>query len=408
MKKLDCIPPFLAMPKLERAPLWSSGLTKKFRFVAMLLLVLCNIGTAHAQWQYVADNIYGDSVRVFERQVNDKANNNDPCFAFKAGKTVFRVANGDTLLIAREDSGIVASNYTIHEEPGYKESWVPGAGNTEYEGFATVTIEGRKYLVRQSDLMLAEGGGESDWVNAKGGNHSDLAHWYGGYTPYWLILLFLVLAMLVPLLADISQFFVVLTPLFLLAAIVLEGLGIKALGSEVLWILDMKQLGIGTAIWHGFLLLIASLLQFFSLRVMAGSGDSELNYKLPLICTLVGLAITIVMVMIDGLFIHDGKWSITIGLLLSLVLIVIGVAKSLMDNSRELGFVGGLVFTLFVVIWTIGILVLAVVMIMGLITYFLDMLLFFAAFGIALGLSNALIPFTTFVKDGVLYEVYRR
>ena len=125
---------------------------------------------------------------------------------------------------------------------------MPGAGNREYMSFATVTIRGKKYLVRQPDLVLAENGGESDWVNAKGGNHSPTAHWFGTYTPYLLTLLFLVLALVFSFGATVFEPLIFLTPLMLLGAIAIEGLALTTMGADALWILDMKQLGIGTAV----------------------------------------------------------------------------------------------------------------------------------------------------------------
>ena len=177
---------------------------------------------------HVADNIYGDSVRVFERMSNPDSQ--DPQRAFKAGQTAFRIANGDTRLVEKADSNFIYSNYTIHEEAGYKESWVPGAGNSKFKSFVTVTIHGKKYLVRKSDLVLAENGGESDWVNAKGVHHTPMAHWFGTYTPYLLTLLFLVLALVFAFGATAFRPLAILSPLMLLGAIAIEGLALYYMG----------------------------------------------------------------------------------------------------------------------------------------------------------------------------------
>ena len=40
---------------------------KYIRLQLAMLVILGSSLTAKAQWHYVADNIYGDSVRVFER-----------------------------------------------------------------------------------------------------------------------------------------------------------------------------------------------------------------------------------------------------------------------------------------------------------------------------------------------------
>lgn len=379
---------------------------RHLRLQLALFLILGTSLAANAQWRYVADNIYGDSVRVFERMSNPDSK--DSQRAFKAGQTAFRIANGDTLLVEKADSNFIYSNYTIHEEAGYKESWVPGAGNSKFKSFVTVTIHGKKYLVRKSDLVLAENGGESDWVNAKGVHHTPMAHWFGTYTPYLLTLLFLVLALVFAFGATAFRPLAILSPLMLLGAIAIEGLALYYMGSEALWILDMKELGIGTAVWHGLLMLIALLLQWFSLAIVAGGDEDGLSYKAPLFCTLAGFGVLVVMVMIDGLFIHDGHWSLTIGLIIMAALMLTGIGISLSRNIQAIGIVGGIVFTLFVIIWTVGVVVMAILLLMGLLEYFGDMILFFIAFGIALGMMGWIIPITTFVKDGVLYKVYER
>ena len=70
---------------------------RHLRLQLALFLILGTSLAANAQWRYVADNIYGDSVRVFERMSNPDSK--DPQRAFKAGQTAFRIANGDTLLV---------------------------------------------------------------------------------------------------------------------------------------------------------------------------------------------------------------------------------------------------------------------------------------------------------------------
>ena len=89
-------------------------------------------------------------------------------------------------------------------------------------------------------------------------------------------------------------------------------------------------------------------------------------------------------------------------------LMLVGIGISMSRNIQAIGIVGGIVFTLFVIIWTVGVVVMAILLLMGLLEYFGDMILFFIAFGIALGMMGWIIPITTFVKDGVLYKVYER
>lgn len=79
---------------------------KNLRLFTSILFLVSILQTAGAHWLYIADNIYRDSVRVFERKANPKAN--ETTKPFVAGQTMFRVANGDTLLIESADSGFVA------------------------------------------------------------------------------------------------------------------------------------------------------------------------------------------------------------------------------------------------------------------------------------------------------------
>lgn len=156
-------------------------------------------------------------------------------------------------------------------------------------------------------------------------------------------------------------------------------------------------------------MLFATLIQWLSLSIMAGGGEDEegLSYKTPLLCTLAGFIILIVIVAIDGLFIHDGTWSLTIGLAIMAVLMLVGIGLCLKNNAQIIGLVGGILFTIFVIIWSVGIVVMATLLQMGLFTYFGDMLLFVIAMGIAMGLLSAFpVVINTFVRNGVLYKVY--
>jgi len=115
---------------------------RNLKLLVSMLAIILSTSMVHAQWRFVADKLTADSTRVFLREVNtDKDKSTRP---YKIPGTAFYVPNGDTLFVAKADSGIVFANYKIHDEPGFKEKW--WMDNNDTKGFVTVTIKGKKYF----------------------------------------------------------------------------------------------------------------------------------------------------------------------------------------------------------------------------------------------------------------------
>ena len=369
---------------------------KRLAFLLLFLSALLCFGiNAQAQWRYVVDNLHADSTKVYSRVKNDGTDSKK--IPYKLGDVAFMLANGDTLTIAAADSGRTHLAEIIRE------------GKTRGKWFATVSVKGKKYFVANENLKFADG--SDDWINAKGDHHTPLGHWYSSSTPYWLIVLFVVLSFLCALLGSrASGVLVWFTVPFLTLAVLLECLGIYALGTDVLWWMDMKVYGFGPAFWRCLLMFIVTILQFVTMLVMSGSSeDSGLSYLAPLIASVVGFIAAVICIFIGGVSKGDGSTMVNIGFIIFAVAVVLSLLFTFINNVKVLRPIGGILFSLFILVWTIGILAMIVLFIIGLISFFAESIIMVVGFVLAFILSKRFFPIYEFIdSSGTLVRVFEK
>lgn len=370
---------------------------KKTALLSFLLLLFWGLcGNAQAQWRYVVDNLHADSTKVYSRVKNDGKDSKK--VPYQLGDVAFMMANGDTLTIAAADSGRTHLAEIIRE------------GKTRGKWFATVTVKGKKYFVANENLKFADG--SKDWINEKGDHHTPLGHWYSSATPYWLIVAFVVLAFLCALFGARAESGVLvwLTVPFLALAVGLECLGIYALGTDVLWWMDMKVYGFGPAFWGCLLMFVVTILQFVSMLVMAGSSEeSGLSFLAPLIATVVGFIAAVICIFIGGVSKGDGSTMVNIGFIIFAVAVVLSLVFTFINNIAVLKPIGGILFSLFILVWTIGVLAMVVLFIIGLISFFAESIMMVAGFVIAFILSKRFFPIYEFIdSSGTLVRVFEK
>ena len=379
---------------------------RNLKLLVSMLAIILSTSMVHAQWRFVADKLTADSTRVFLREVNTgKDKSTRP---YKIPGTAFYVPNGDTLFVAKADSGVVAVNFKIHDEPDFKEKW--WMDNNGYELFVTVTINGKKYFVESDDLVLVDGNEEKWWESKKNTHHTTMGHWFSTPTPHWLVVLFVFLAFICAILGGRTGSAVItwLTIPFLACAIALEALGIYYLGDELLWWMDQKVYGFGPAAGGALLLAATAALQFLSMTLMAGGRESGISYIWPLVAIVGAGIIAAILVMIGGStkgsadpWVNTAFWIFAVAVVLSIIL-------TFVINMRSLSIIGGIFFSLFVLIWTAGVLAMVALIFIGLFTYFLDTLLMVIGLSLALGATKMFPDAIRTLSDGTVVHVFYR
>ncbi|MBO4428238.1 MAG: hypothetical protein J5771_07160 [Bacteroidales bacterium] len=373
------------------------------KYLAALALLFATAPLANAQWRFVADKLTADSTRVFNRALNpDKR---EGANKYIINGTAFYVPNGDTLFVAKGDGELFSASYKVHDEPGFQEKWY--SNNNERGRFLTVTIKGKKYFVDVKDLVLVEGTEEEWWTKAANKHHTPMGHWYSTPTPHWLVVCLVFAALACAIIGGKAESPAIswLTIPFLAAAVALEFLGIYYTGTDLLWWMNQKVYGFWPAAGGACLLGITALVQFFSMMIMVGPDNEEMSYLWPLLTIIGGLIIAIVLIVIEGL--NDGDHGLVqIGIIIWAASILLGLIVTFVKNMRTLTLIGGFFFSLFVIIWTLGVLAMVGLVFIGIITYFADTIIMIVGFALAFGLSKMFPDFVYTLADGTVVKVF--
>ena len=381
-------------------------MTKRIKLFAALVLLLFSAPLANAQWRFVADKLTADSTRVFNRALNPDKRQGVDKYITKG--TAFYVPNGDTLFVAKTDGEIVAANYKVHDEPGYQEKWY--SNNNARAGFVTVTIKGKKYFVDSQDLVLVEGTEEEWWTKTANTHHTPMGHWYSTPTPHWLVVCLVFLSLFFAIIGGRceSAFLTWLTIPLLAAAVVLEFAGIYYLGTDLLWWMDQKVYGFGPAAGGAFLLAVTAIVQFISMVIMVGPENEQMSYLWPLGTILGGMIVAVILIVIAGLTKGDDNSLVQVGIIIWAASIVLGLLITFFKNMRTLTIIGGFFFSIFVVIWTLGVLAMVVLIFMGIFTYFMDSIVMILGFLMAFVFLKMFPDAVYTLSDGTVVNVFYR
>ena len=270
-------------------------------------------------------------------------------------------------------------------------------------------------MVAADDLMLSpnDTSGTVDFLNRTKSRHEKWPHWYYTYTPYILIFALLALATLLAALAGSSILCSALVPILLLATIFLEVFGVYWLGDDILWWVDKDHFTMGTVIIRLILFALALVMQIFSIRLYKNSlvddATDELNVKRPIVSTLIGAGLLLACVLISLVFRKslDSMQMLYIGLGLLGLSVLIGIIVTAVQNCRALGFVGGMAFTMFAIIYGIGFLVALTLLVIGVINAFMEMIVTIGGAIVVLMVMSKIVPSRSYTRsDGTVVEVF--
>ena len=166
----------------------------------------------------------------------------------------------------------------------------------------------------------------------------------------------------------------------------------------------------GKVIVRLILFAIAIVMQIFSMRFykngLVEAGKGELSIKRPIIGALIGVGLLAVCVVLAMIWNKDAETILYVGGGLLLVSTLIGIISTAVTNIRAVGAGAGIAFTLFAVIWCVGLVTALVLLIIGLVNAFMEMILTIGGGAVVLFIMGKFIPSRTYVKNGVRYEVY--
>lgn len=335
-------------------------------FISILMLVF-GFSQAQNQAAYIIDALRGDSVTVYE--IAKEKNKKDKKETYKLGKKAFALANGTIVHINKKDTTL---NY-LSEKIGKDKS--------RNASFATVTIDGKKYFIVADALMFGDNPEDAvDFVNKHKNMHTPICRFFYSTTPFIAIIILLVIFLTSAFLADLAPFTIVAV-LSLLGAVSLEIVGIYNLGTDILWWLDTDALGWGMLILLLLCFLIAVIIQICGMSIFknrintSDEPGAELIVWRPIIFTIIAIVIASVALLLGGMKITPQQMTINVGFAISGITVLIGMISTVIGNSKVIGKLSGFVFSLFAIIWCVGVACSIVLFIIGFLKVFLQMII---------------------------------
>ncbi len=297
------------------------------RFLSLIIIAFLTGVSINAQ-KYVFDHFLGDSVEVYPKD-----------YDYKSNEEVLVFKNGDIIEIA---------------------------DTTEY-GDGIIKHNGKDYIIDSYFLLFSddnpEGTQDVFGDTRSADQHSFLAHFFGSSTFIWFIVITMLLAVALMVLSikitAMKRIALFSTPVLLTIVAGMEALALNYIGTDAFWWCDSDRIGffaslftlIPYAAFVGFQLYVIVL---YSALV---TGDSDKKVSLLPMAISIGICIPItIVVAIVWSLIFDGVPDIvaTITFLGSLG---IGIFLSFRRNMKELGFLPGLMFSIFGAVYFVGALV---------------------------------------------------
>lgn len=379
---------------------------KNITKILMLVLLLFSVADrASAQYTFKVDALTKDTTALYAYVASDgRVDLGDPVGSLK---------NGTEVTIAQADTVLVRANFKSLRTKTFSNEKKTYSGDV-----AAVTYNGIKYYVDAKDLVLSSSDKTGkDFINKENSYHTVLGRFYSTLFPFILIFLLLLAATVFALLIKGKNgprlIPTILVPAFLLSAIALEMIGVIKMGSDILWWLDTDVIRKVIVILRLMLFAVAVIMQIFSMRLYKNGivgymhdPEKKVLVKRPMIGALVGVILLGVSVIVAMIVPRQANLILTIGAILLVVAVVVAIVSTAVVNSKALGKGAGIAFTLFVVIYGIGLISALVLLIMGFVNVFWEMLITFGGSTVALMLMSKVVPSRSYTENGVRYEVY--
>ena len=146
------------------------------------------------------------------------------------------------------------------------------AGTTEFFEFARVKYNDKEYLINPSELTFSEANNPENAIDyLRDFKLSFIERLYNGYIPFTLIFILLLASVICTWLANKMRFFVadillLIVPILTALAIIIEVVGIFAVGENMFWFLNNSRYGIWVSLFRLFPFLFCAYLQFRGMK----------------------------------------------------------------------------------------------------------------------------------------------
>lgn len=328
---------------------------KKFLWGLCLAAVFPLVAPAQ---RYVLDYHLSDSVSVYK--IITAESGSEVC-----GVEAFKLPLGETVTVERTLSGS--------------------------ESYGLVRIGGVPYAISDSQLLFSDDNKEGT-TDIFGDTRSRVQHtwvgkWFASYTPYLLISLLFVVAMVFAFggLGNYAmrRLAIVIVPVCILIASLFEIWAYSTLGKDAFWWCDKETYGFWISLLRVIPFVVFVVFQIYSIKlyeILLFGFDS--GKKISIKPMAIGLVICIPVVFLLAFLmpsfgirgrVHD---IISVAGLLGCALG--GILWSLVKNVRTLGVANGIIFTAFSVVYVVGSLIAVWGLLMALIQMILQILLVLA------------------------------
>lgn len=301
---------------------------------------------------YVLDDNFCDSVSVHAVEVCSDG------VSETLGAELFKLPLGDTVMVER---ALVNST-----------------------GYGLVAIDGRHYGISSGDLLFCDNNPEGvadTFGNTRDRvNHSFAGKLFATMTPYWIVALLFVVAILFTLLGlkapAMRAAAVRVVPAAILLASLLEIWAAYTLGGSAFWWCSPDRYGFWGSLLRALPYVAFVAFQLYSIqlykRILLGD-DAERELSLKPMAISIGACIPATIVVAVGLALLDVRGTVAdvASVATFVVALAIGVWISARRNVAALGRGAGLAFTAFAVVYIIG----AAVAIYGLVVVILRLIL---------------------------------
>lgn len=371
-------------------------ISKKVFFVLFALLVATPL---NAQLHYVVDAVHGKSAFAYSA----KDTKEGATFKMIIDQKVDEIPNGTEVTVAMRDTAIEwMYNPLIH-----KDVW---------SGYIRVSHDGETMYVDHNDLVWSDKNpeGTKNFYKAEAKHHTPLGHFYNTMTPFWLIVLLAVLAMVVGFMMSkkgANTLTTILFPLLMLGIVALELGGVFALGKDLLWWLDPKVYGWFRCIAGILLFAFTISVQMQSMKLYQNGlthGEGGLSVTAPIAGAIVGVVLIVAGLAITGYTYNQSesyKW-LYIGVASGVVSLLTGIIVCMVKNMKTLGFLKGFAFSIFAIIYGAGLAAAVVMLIIGFIKVFLETILTVVGVIAVFSFMSKEIPAYSYRDGNTIVDVY--
>lgn len=339
----------------------------KNRLLIILVSLCIGFFSANAQ-RYVVDLLFAnDSVPVYTIEASSQYD------AEVEGTKAFTIQNGEEITITR----VLKGN----------------------EDIGVIVKDGREYAVSGAALVLSENNPDGTvdlWPELrKDGKHTATEHFFTSMTPYWIIALLFIAAIVFAFIGRYEAFrriALVGMPVCILIASLLEIWAFASIGSSVFWWCDYDKYGFWGSAFRAIPYAIFCTFQIFSIklyeRILFGR-DSENEISIKPMAISLGACIPVTLV---AVFAGAVWWRSANEIVAGIVFIVslgLGTFITLRKNIKILGKVNGTLLTAFLGVYIVGAIIAAVGLITLLLRLILQMLVILAGIGAVLFLAGS-------------------